>query len=364
LKRTNRIVLIVIAACLVTGGTAIGVLVFATWGELNYENNYYYKPSVPSPIEKINIITDIGAVDIKYNKTPTDFYAQIDLDIHIEGILVKGTSLTDFFYPILWQNTTTELTFTLDAKPTPGLIFGFLHQIRISLTLRTDVVYDINTLTTTGSISMKVPDNIIVNNTILGTTTGTIFLNTSKTTTFQGNVGLSATTGSVTLHARQVNFTRNLTTFTTTGSIGLNFSKCVIGGNLIGTVTTGSISFSSYNMQYTADYTWRLETTTGSVAATILQYTEMGANITGLMLTTTGGIDVLYKDNLASVGAEFTCFTTTGSNTYVPVGSGGFTESGVNPKTITSDDYDDANSKYTFDITATTGSNNIIGESL
>jgi len=161
-------VLIVVAACLVTGGTAAGVLVFSTWGTLDYENSYYYNPSIPSPIERINMNCEIGAVIINYNKTPTDYYAQVDLDIHIEGILVKGSSFSDFFNPIIWENTTSGVaSFTLDAKATTWLIFGFLQHIIINVTLRTDVIYDLNILATTGTIAMDVPDNTILNNTQL-----------------------------------------------------------------------------------------------------------------------------------------------------------------------------------------------------
>jgi len=365
LKRSHKIVLIVVAACLVTGGTAAGVLVFATWGALDYENSYYYNPSIPSPIERININCDIGAVIINYNKTPTDYYAQVDLDIHIEGILVKGSSLSDFFYPVVWDNTTSGVTsFTLDAKATTWLIFGFLQQITVNLTLRTDVIYDINTLTTTGTIYMDVPDNIILNNTQLSTITGAISLEAEENTKFQGDVGLSTTTGTVVLYATQVNFTQNLVAIITTGNMVLNFSKCVIGEDLIGTVTTGSITFSSYNMEYTEDHIWSLGTTTGSIFATILQYSDMKANVTGSMVVITGNIDIYYRDNLASVGAQFTCSITTGSNSYIPIGSGGFSEVGVNPKTITSSDYGVATNKYTFTAATITGSTQLQGESL
>ncbi|MFX1591863.1 MAG: hypothetical protein ACFFB6_05550 [Promethearchaeota archaeon] len=364
MKRVHRIVLIVVAACIVTGGTAFGVLIFGTWGTLDYENNYYYNPSIPSPIERININCDIGTVIIKYNNTPTNFYAQVDLGIHIEGILVKGSSLLDFFHPIVWENTSSVTTFTLAAKATTWFIFGFLQQIEVNLTLRTDVIYDINSQTSTGAIYMAVPSNTIVNNTLLSTATGVVSLEADDNTIFQGNVGLTTSTGGVALYARQVNFTHDLIISTATGEIYLNFSRCIIGRKLIGTVSTGSITFNSYNMKYTGDYLWYLHTSTGSIYATILQYNEMGANITGSMQTSTGSINVYYRDNLASVGAKFICSTSTGSNSFIPIGTGGFTDTGSNPKTITSDDYDyTATNRYTFSAATSTGSIQVLGES-
>ena len=158
---------------------------------------------------------------------------------------------------------------------------------------------------------MDVPDNIMLNNTILATSTGAISLIAAKNITFRGNVGMSSNTGAIALIARQVNFSQNLISFASTGALTLNFTNCVIGGNLIGTVSTGSITFSSYNMKYSKDYLWSLETSTGSIYATILQHTDIGANVTGSMLTSTGSINVYYKDNLGNVGAKFTCSTST-----------------------------------------------------
>ncbi|MFW9969193.1 MAG: hypothetical protein ACFFDF_03270 [Candidatus Odinarchaeota archaeon] len=365
MKRNHTIVLIIVAVCVVATGTAFGILFFTTWGEINYENTYYYDPTSPSSIEQININSDIGSVLINYNKTPTNYYAQIDLGIHIEGILVKGSSFSDFFYPPTWDNVSTPITtFTLDAKATTWFIFGVFRQIQINLTLRTDVIYDLNILTSTGGIKLNIPENIVVNNTKLATSTGAILLNAAQNTTFYGDVGLSTSTGAINLYAKQVNFTRNLIAFTSTGKIGLNFSQSSIGGDLSGTSSTGEIVFKSYNMKYSEGNTWSLESSTGTIGVTILQYTEMDANIVGSIQSSTGTINIYYKDNLASVGAMFTCSTSTGHNNFSPLGSGGFDVAFSNPKIIISSDYGTAINKYTFTATSSTGNNNVQGESL
>ncbi|MFX1380415.1 MAG: hypothetical protein ACFFA4_15120 [Promethearchaeota archaeon] len=365
MKRIHIAVLIIVAICVVTIGTTFGILIFTTWGAIDYENTYYYEPTSPSSIERININSDIGSILINYNQTPTDYYAKVDLKIHIEGILVEGSSFSDFFHPISWANESTPITtLTVDAKATTWFIFGVFRQVQINLTLRTDVVYDLNILSSTGGINMNVPDNVIVNNTTLRTSTGSIFLNAGKNNLFQGDVELSTSTGSVALTAKDVNFIHNLRAFTSTGSMTFNFSKCSIGGHFTGTVSTGSIGFNSYNMKYAEGYTWRLESSTGSIGINILQYTEMGANINGSLVTSTGSINVYYRDNLANIGAKFTCSTSTGSNSYTPIGSGGFSESGANPKIITSNDYNTATNTYTFTGMTSTGSTNVQAESL
>lgn len=366
MKKSNRILLIIIAVCIVTGGTAFGVLAWASWSILPYENTYYYTPETPSQIERISINSDIGSIKIKYNETPTDYYAQIDLDIQIKGLLVEGKSFQDFFYPIVWQNESSPvISFVLDAKASTWLTFSLTNRVKINLTLRTDVIYDLNTQTSTGSISMDIPNNSILNNTILSTSTGSLSLKAAKETTFLGNVDISTSTGSVVLYANQINFTQNLRTSTSTGSIYLNFSKSFVGKNLLGKVSTGSIKFNSYNMKYSNDYIWDLETSTGGIDVNIIQNTEISANRTGTLKTSTGSIDVYYRDNSANVGAQFTGSTSTGSVDYNHIGIGGFIQTGGSTsKVITSNDYNSAINTYTFSLTTSTGSIEVNGESI
>ena len=329
----------VVAACIVLGGTSFGIVIATTWGEYEYADSYYYKPSISSPIEKLNIISDIGQVNIKYNTTPTKYHAQLDLDIRIVGGFVEDKTFSDFFHPIEWTNTSTILLFNLDAKANPVFIFGLSHRINIDLTLRTDVIYDVSTYCGTGGINMNVPENIVINNTHLSTSTGSVVLNSAKNTTFQGSVELGTSTGKVSLYAKRTNFTQGLRADSSTGSLILNFSQCIIGENLIGTVSTGSISLKSYNMIYNNDSDWYIHTSTGSIDVQIRQYLEMNASITGTIGSSTGSIDILYDDALSTVGAELICSVSTGSISYNPLGMGGMSKVGG---VISSDDYNTA----------------------
>ncbi len=361
MQRSTRLVLIIVAVCIVTGGAAFGVVVAATWGEYRYANSYVYNPSTPSPIEVLDFNSDIGQINIKYNTTPTDHYAHIDLDIRVIGGFVAGKSYSDFFYPVNWDNTSSIISFDFQKKFSPAFIFGLSHRITIDVTLRTDVVYDIHAFTSTGAVNMNIPANIILNDTSLGTSTGSVVLNSAKNTTFQGALGMSTSTGSVNLYAKNSTFTQGLTTSTSTGSLVLNFSRCIVSDNLIGDVSTGSITVNSYNMIYTQDCTWNIQTATGSVDIQILQYIEMNATITGTIGTSTGSIDIRYDDSLSNVGAQFTCSTSTGSVSYTPLGSGGMSKVGG---VISSSDYAGAENKYTFGVTTSTGSIEVIGRSL
>ena len=361
MKRSLKIALIIVAIVIVTGGTAFGVIVWATWGEYGYENTYYYRPGAPLAIENIDFTCDIGKININYNTTPTDYYAKVDLDIRIKGGFVVGKSFSDFFYPIEWSDESSPVSFDLDTKPTPMYIFGLSYNITIDLTLRTDVIYDINAFSSTGAINMEVPQNIIMSNIFLGTSTGSISLNTAENATFQGDVRIISSTGSVALFANKANLTHGLTARTSTGSLTLNFSSCTIGNDITGDVSTGSVTFDSYNMRYTKDCDWDISTNTGSIDVQIKQNLEMDANINGTIQTSTGSIDLLYEDSMSSIGSRFTCATGTGSITYTSLGSGGMSNVG---NVISTDDYGTATNKYTFYVSASTGSIEVQGESL
>ncbi|MFW9901459.1 MAG: hypothetical protein ACFFDY_09230 [Candidatus Thorarchaeota archaeon] len=361
MKKKSTIILMIVASCIVLGGTSFGIVIATTWGEYEYADSYYYRPSIPSSIEKLNVISDIGQVNIKYNTTPTNYYAELDLDIKIVGGFVNGKNFSDFFHPIEWTNTSAIISFKLDAKANPVFILGLSHQITIDLTLRTDVIYDINAYCGTGGINMNIPENIVINNTSLSTSTGSVMLNSAENTTFQGSLDVSTSTGKVSVYAKHTNFSQGLNTGSSTGSLILNFSQCILGDNLIGTVSTGSVSLKSYNMNYMKDSVWYIHTSTGRVDIQIRQYIEMNASITGTIGSSTGSIDILYDDSLSTIGAEFTCSVSTGSISYNPLGLGGLNKIGG---VVSTADYNSATNKYTFSVSTSTGSIEILGQSL
>ncbi|MHA2326007.1 MAG: hypothetical protein ACXACB_11440 [Promethearchaeota archaeon] len=362
MRRNLKIILFVIAALVVTGGTAFGIIVAVTWGSFEYSDTFYYKPAVPDPIEKVSFISDVGSIRIKYNSTPTDNYIKLNLDISIKGGFVEGKSFSDFFKPIVWSNeSASTTTFTIENKGIAWALFPVFRNITIEATLRTDINYDIAALTSTGSIHAELPDNINLNTTDLETSTGSISVQTGRDISFNGRLKMKTSTGSIALFSKKVNFTKGLRATTSTGSLTLNFSNCVMGNDLTGKVSTGSISINSYNLFYTQDCDWDIETSTGSVNIDLLQYVDMGADVSGSIETSTGSITLTYKDNQASVGGSFHGTWSTGSYSRSSSG-GGFSPTNNNP--YYSLDYSTATNTYTLDLATSTGSINVDGTSL
>ncbi len=361
--RNYKIALIVAVVLIVGGGLGFIIYGFVTRGVIENSFNFKYEPSSPDPIEDLTFNVDIGKILLKYNNSPTTYYAKIDVDIEIMGLYMEGKTYEDFFHPNTewWDNTTA----TFNLLTSPDIWFDPSHwfksyNIIVAVTLRTDVVYDLTALTSTGSIEMQVSDGVILNGTSLTSSTGSVKLNILGNNEFRGKVRLETSTGSVESSAAKTNFTCGFRALTSTGSLSLNYTNCLMGDNLIGTVSTGSVNFKSYNMVYTKDISLNLMTSTGSIDADLYQYITMGANVTGSWKTSTGSIDVLYRDNLNNTNVRFISSTSTGSINYTPHATMEITSFGSVYSTL---NYGDAMYRYLFSLGTSTGSVNANAQS-
>ena len=352
--KNYKIALIVISALIVGGGLGFIVTGFTTAGSIEDSFSFQYEPSSPDPIEDLSISADIGKIIVKYNTTATSDFAEIDVDIKIAGLFMTYKTYLDFFSPSTeWWDESSGL-FNLEVLPDvwfdPSYWFKS-YEITITVILRTDVIYDIDATTATGAIEMSVPDKVILNGTSLTSSTGSVKLTTFGNKEFQGKVGLQTSTGSVDLFAKNTNFTHGFEAITSTGSLLLNYTNCGMGDDLTGTVSTGSVTFKSYNMYYFKDIDLNLQTSTGSIDAELYQYIDMGANVTGNVHTSTGSIDVFYRDNLANTGVRFASSTSTGSVYYTSHAT-----MEILGNVYSSENYGIAMCKYTFTLATSTGS--------
>ena len=85
----------IIAACIVTGGTAFGIVVATTWGEFEYTNSYFYKPEAPLQIEKLNLNTDIGQINIIVRKRNKN----VNISIIDDGKGINQDNIENIFKP-------------------------------------------------------------------------------------------------------------------------------------------------------------------------------------------------------------------------------------------------------------------------
>jgi hypothetical protein len=359
--KNYKIALIVISALIVGGGLGFVVTGLITTGRIERSFSFQYEPSSPDPIEDLSINADIGKIIVKYNTTPTPNFAEFDVDLITAGLFMSGKNYSDFFTPSTEWWAESSGIFNLEVIPDvwfdPSYWFKS-YEITITVTLRTDVIYDIDATTATGAIEMSVPDKVILNDTSLTSSTGSVKLTTLGNNEFQGKVGLQTSTGSIDLFAKNTNFTHGFKAITSTGSLLLNYTNCGMGDDLTGIVSTGSVTFKSYDMYYFKDIDLYLQTSTGSIDAELYQYTDMGANVTGNVHTSTGSINVFYRDNLANTGVRFVSSTSTGSINYTPHAT-----MEILGSVYQSPNYGFATSKYTFTLGTSTGSIGVNGQS-
>ncbi|MBY8988846.1 MAG: hypothetical protein KGD61_10360 [Candidatus Lokiarchaeota archaeon] len=355
--------LIIVAALIVGGGVGFIITGFATAGSVENSFNFKYEPISPDPIEDLTFNVDIGTLLFKYNTSLTTSYAEIDVDIEISGLYMEGKTYLDFLHPKAewWDNTTA----TFNLLTLPDVWFNPSHwfksyNITVLVTLRTDVVYDLTALTGVGSIEMQVSNGVILNGTSLTSSTGSINFNAAGNNEFQGDFKLKTSTGSVQSFAVTTNFTHGYRASTSTGSIALNYTNCIMSNNIIGSTSTGSVTFKSYNMFYTTNSTINLETSTGSISSDLYQYIAMGANVSGTWKTSTGNVNVVYKDNLVDTGVRFIGSIGTGSINYSGTG---MEITGLPNNIFSTVNYTDTTYRYLFSLDTSTGSINANAES-
>ncbi|MFW9901460.1 MAG: hypothetical protein ACFFDY_09235 [Candidatus Thorarchaeota archaeon] len=347
----------------VAAGTGVFFLVgFLTYGTIQSSGSRYYAPLIARSPEPILIRTDIGNINVKYNTSAMQQVMKVDYDITMSGIYMIGKSISSFFL-LEWDNVTSQPTektsFVLSIKP--GVILDptnwfSLKRITIDVTLRTDIIYQIEEYATTGNINNEIPTGVNIYDLTLETTTGN-----SVTTLEEASIGsilADATTGGLSIYGKKSNFS-SINAESTTGLLRLNFSNCFLNGDITGEATTGRLTFNSYNARCSSAVSWDLTTTTGNLYSDIFQYVDMGSNIDGIWTTTTGNIYLDYIDGLPTIGATFSGSTTTGN--FNPIDSGGFdTPTFTTFRTL---DYLTANYTFDLDLHTTTGNININGQS-
>ena len=151
-------------------GGVLGFLAygFVAQGSIDDSFNFTYEPSSPDAVEDLTFNVNIGSILFKYNTSPTTSYAKIDVEIKVTGLYMEGKTYLDFFHPSneWWDNTTATFNFLSlpDIWYNPAHWFKS-YNISVTVTLRTDIVYDLTSLTNVGSTELQVPDGVTLNGT-------------------------------------------------------------------------------------------------------------------------------------------------------------------------------------------------------
>jgi hypothetical protein len=231
---------------------------FLNYGKIKESLNFYYSPDVPSLTDELNIITDIGNIEIIYATVPTEYPVSIEVKINVAGPNLADKSYLDYF-DIVWNEDNTPALFNITIKSNKWLEASnwLSREIYIIITLRAEILFNVTATTNSGYIKVDVPFGVSI---------------------------------------------ENLVTKTSSGNTTIDFNQCILEGNVTGTTNIGNITIKSYNVQYIRNSSWTINNERGNTLFDIVQYEEMGTNISVEGITNTGLINVTYKDYSSNVG--------------------------------------------------------------
>ncbi len=262
--RIVRLVFVVICFSIILISTIPIVIlseVLLPFDTLVYSNPYESFKDNPSLVEEINIESDIGNIEIIYITQPVAYSVKIDLSIEMGGYDLKGKEVLDFF-DIGWQETSSKLNFSLILKDDFLLqdILSLIKKAQIVMSIKASINCDFNVNLQSGYLNLYVP--------------------------FGASVG-------------------NVFTYISNGDIQYEFYKCHVEGNITGIVKDGDILFKTNHIQYSQDSVLTFINDFGDTLINILQDCDIGTNVTGIGVTTSGIIELIYVDDSLNIGAQF-----------------------------------------------------------
>lgn len=332
----GKVIAIVVISLIITAAVSFGIVFMFTFGTVGESFEFYYKPETIQSSENLSLYSDFGNIEIKYNNTPTENVITIKVDAKLSGAFLAGRSFSEFFKEPEFLNSTSDPVkkFTFEKRSTVWFLI-FSTRFNISVTLRTDIKYNISGTVLTGNIDLNIPDSSQIE-----------------------DLSLKSTTGNIALTAKNSSFIDGIQVSTTTGNININLDKCYIEEKIDLLTTTGNINLKVYNLSYSQTHLWDLDVTTGNIWVLIHQNAGMNGNVTGNAQTTTGNVGFTYIDYSNQVGASFSASVTTGN--FNSINNGGF----IGGNTFQSNDYNSANYTYTIDLSVTTGNIDVAGNSM
>jgi hypothetical protein len=328
------VVIVLIAAILTSAFVLIGIILFANifpFGTLEpHEESYtyYYVPDTPASIEEISLDVDATEIEIQYNSTPTEYIVKANMEFII--LAPDVDSYTEIFHPVEWVNTSSPVSFNLEMK-TGSIVLSTNNKLTV--TLRTDMVYDITASTTSGGVIASIDQRVIID-----------------------QIDLRTNSGGVELYSNDATFENTINAHADSGGVTLEFENGRIGGDIDASTSSGGVLLSVYDVVYSQDTEWTISTSSGGITIDITQYIEMGASVSGTVEANSGGVDVFYKDNLSNIGARFTGTASSGGVDFI--NSGGFSESG---DMFSSTDYP---ALHNYDLTLHTDSGGVLVDGL
>lgn len=235
---------------------------FSDYGIIDETISFFYNPSNSSSIEGLNINADEGNIKIIYVDTVVPYNVKIDVIIRLEGSDLVGKTPANF-YNLTWLNSSNTAYFSLEHLTNSWFDTATIltNNISIVVSIREDMVLNINATVEEGIIEITAHYGVSVNN--------------------------------VDLNIKSI------------GDLIYNFYYVRVEGNLTGIVNEGYVNSEFRNINYSQNSTLSFTLGSGDLDMNIFQHADLGANVSGIIAINNGDVSLRYEDDSNNLGAKF-----------------------------------------------------------
>ena len=359
------------------------------------EDRIYTYGSEEIPAE-LTFTFDVSSAEIvfQFNSSPIDDIIKIEANFDFKARGIEECSLEEF-YDIVWETSGTSVLFGVYQKE--WFHWAMWDQSIITVTLRDDIMYDLDIDTGSGSISVDVPEGVNFSNLNIHTGSGSIYLDLNgssiisndlnigtgsgnihvdiKNTTIKNSLEADTGSGSLDLVFNDVDLSNTLnldtgsgnmvisilnsklsngiSSDTGSGSVRYELTNTTLGGDFNVEIGSGCFTLISEDITLLNNINWDIDGGSGNVNIVIIQHHTLGGLITGDIETGSGGVTVNLDMDSILVPSNWECDVGSGDvsfNLENPIGYNYMDE------TLTSQSFDGTTG---FDLFLETGSGNI-----
>jgi hypothetical protein len=261
----EKIKSILIITLLIGASSVIGLLAFTHRVDIRESRTYKYIPDEVNSYLDFDLDVVSAQVVYLYNETPVNEAIHIKANFDFQIRVPHSKSSLDDIYQITWEKDSSP-SFTI--KKSRLLSFSFWDNTKIYVTLRTDLEYDLDVHTGSGSIDVNLPVHTDLKALNVETGSGRIFVEPMAHNDISDGISLKTGSGSIIFTTTGLFVNDSLLLHTDSGSIQVDLESSRVGGDL--QLTTGSGDITVYG--YTSIFEGKISTDSGSGSQTYIFY--------------------------------------------------------------------------------------------
>lgn len=344
-KAGKKIALVLIIVIVFSGVT---FLASANQYEIQEDRTYTYESEeIPS---ELAFKFDASRAEIVYlfNSTPINDIIKIEANFDFTFLGAEERSLEEF-YDIVWETSESSILFAVYQKE--WFHWTMRDQSIITVTLRDDILYNLDIDAGSGSISVDVPEGVNFSNLDIYTGSGSVYLDLNGSSIISNNINLGTGSGNIHVDIKNSTIKNSLEADTGSGSLDLVFNdvdlsntlnletgsgsmdinivnsklsngissdtgsgsvwyeltNTTLGGDFDVDIGSGGFTLISEDLSLLNNINWDIDGGSGNVNIDIIQHHSLGGLITGDIETGSGGVTVNLDMNYILVPSNWEC---------------------------------------------------------